>query len=257
MARFIANGKLLEADLFVFDKDGLMFDSSQFWNELTNSRCRYLLPVCGLELTLEWAHMMGADTVADEADGFATTYVDPLGILAVASPFEERSVLGGYLVKKLGMPWHEARAKAIEVFEAGDQNLDLHRAIKAQPGYVALMQGLISKDIPYGVATSDTLKRTQDSMAIYSCWDKVRFVVTPDDVAEGKPSPDMLYLIAKNTGVSLERMAMVGDSYVDVKMAHAAGAIGIGVSANPEMCEKMKPYATVILSSLEEITLLE
>lgn len=256
MARFITNGKQWEADLFVFDKDGLMFDSAQFWNELTDTRCRSMQGVCSPEETLRWAHMTGADTTYRDND-FHTDNVDPLGIVAVASPFEERTVLAGYLVDQLGLSWHEARAHAMEVFESGDRNLDLHRAIKAQPGYVALIQGLMRRDIPYGVATSDTLERTRDSMGIYGCWEKVRFVVTPNDVAEGKPAPDMLYLISQNTGIPLERIVMVGDSYVDVKMAHAAGAIGIGVSADPEMREKMQPFASVILSSLEEITLLD
>ena len=46
---------------------------------------------------------------------------------------------------------------------------------------------------------------------------------------------------------------MIGDSYVDVKMAKSAGSVGIGVSALTEMREKMKPYATEIITELTEI----
>ena len=49
MPSFTANGFRLEADLFVFDKDGLMFDSEQFWIELVNERCRNLLSVCCID----------------------------------------------------------------------------------------------------------------------------------------------------------------------------------------------------------------
>ena len=62
MPFFTANGKKLEADLFVFDKDGLMFSPEPFWIELVNERCRSLLSVCSPEQTVRWARMMGADT---------------------------------------------------------------------------------------------------------------------------------------------------------------------------------------------------
>ena len=92
-------------------------------------------------------------------------------------------------------------------------------------------------------------------MSLYNCWEKVRFVVTPDDVKEGKPAPDMLLHISARTGVPLDRIAMVGDSYVDVKMAANAGSMGIGVSDDPAMREKMASVATVVVNSLEDIAL--
>ncbi len=255
MPSFTANGKKLEADLFVFDKDGLMFSSEQFWIELANERCRSLLSICSGEQTLEWAHLMGADTRLAEGNEPYTTQVDPLGILAVASPYEERTVTAGYLVATRGWPWHEARDTATKLFENSDLSLDLGKALKPQPGFVELMKRLAELNVAYGVATSDTLDRTRDSMSLYNCWEKVQFVVTPEDVKEGKPAPDMLLHISRKTGIPLDRIAMVGDSYVDVKMAHNAGSIGIGVSSDVEMQEKMKPFATVVLNSLREIIL--
>lgn len=255
MPSFSANGKKLEADLFVFDKDGLMFDSMQFWIELVNERCRNIAPVFGDEMTIKWAHLMGADTRIGADGDLCTTKVDPLGIFAVASPYEERTVTAGYFVAANGWPWHEARDTAARLFENSDKTLDLHKALKPQPGFVELMYRLAELNIPYGVATSDTYDRVKDSMSLYNCWEKVQFVVTPEDVKEGKPAPDMLLHISQKTGIPLDRIAMVGDSYVDVKMAHNAGSIGIGVSCDAEMREKMKPFATVVLNSLSEIVL--
>ena len=107
--------------------------------------------------------------------------------------------------------------------------------------------------VPYGVATSDTYERTKGSMSRYNCWDNVHFVVTPEDVAQGKPEPDMLIYVSRKQNVPLDRMIMIGDSYVDVKMAQAAGSIGIGVSPFADMREKMAPYATEVVESLEMI----
>jgi phosphoglycolate phosphatase len=253
MPKFTAGGKQLEADLLVFDKDGLMFDSEQFWIGLVNERCRKLLSFVSPEEIVRWARLMGADTVFSEDGGLFTTYVDPLGICACAPPREEISITASFLVSANGWPWHQARATAEEVFEQSSRTLDLRKALRPQPGFVALMRRLRELGVPYGVATSDTLERTKASMELYGAWDKVRFVITPEDVIKGKPAPDMLVRASEITGVPLSRIAMIGDSVVDVRMAEAAESIGIGVSADPVMRKRMEPYATVILNSLEEL----
>ncbi len=253
MPKFTAGGKQLEADLFVFDKDGLMFDSEQFWIELVNERAGKLLSFLSPEEIVRWARLMGADTVFSEDGEPVTTYVDPLGICACAAPREEISITASFLVSAKGWPWHQARAAAEEVFEQSSRTLDLRKALRPQPGFVALMQRLRELDVPYGVATSDTLERTRESMELYDAWAKVRFVITPEDVETGKPAPDMLIKASEITGVPLSRIVMIGDSVVDVRMAEAAESIGIGVSADPVMRKRMEPYATVILNSLEEL----
>ena len=253
MPMFTAGGKQLEADLLVFDKDGLMFDSEQFWIELVSERCGKLLRYLSSEEIVRWARLMGADTVPGEGGEAVTTYVDPLGICACAAPREEISITASFLVSVKGWPWHQARAAAETVFDESNQTLNLRKALRPQPGFVALMRRLRELGVPYGVATSDTLARTKESMELYDAWDHVRFVITPEDVRTGKPAPDMLVRASEITGVPLERIAMIGDSIVDVRMAEAAESIGIGVSADPVMRKRMEPYATVILNSLEEL----
>ena len=62
-----------------------------------------------------------------------------------------------------------------------------------------------------------------------------------------------ILFISEKSGVPLDRIVMIGDSYVDVAMAQAAGSIGIGVTTSPEMREKMIPYSPEIVSTLDEI----
>lgn len=250
MAKIQVNQHTYEADLLVFDKDGLMFECEQFWIEMENSRLRSISKYCNTEMLKAWAKLMGART--EEKEGrIETTWVDPVGILAIAPPTEEVVILAAFLMEKLGMVWQEARDLAAKLFVESDAGIDLRRALKPQPGYVELMQQINRLNIPYGVATSDNYDRTKDSMSMYNCWKNVRFVVTSDEVPRGKPYPDMLEYISKKQKVPLDRMVMIGDSYVDVKMAKSAGSIGIGVTTSAEMKEKMKPYATEIIDSLE------
>ncbi len=253
MASIKINDNIYEADLLVFDKDGLMFESEQFWVEMANARIRAISRLCSKEITLMWTKLMGVSSKITDDGGVEAVWVDPVGILAIAPPPEEIVILAGFLVDKLGKVWHEARKLAAEIFEESDADISLERALKPQPGFIGLMKRINELDIPYGVATSDTFERTRDSMALYDCWDKVRFVVTPVEVPQGKPEPDMLIYISEKEKVSLSRIVMIGDSYVDVKMAKSAGSVGIGVSALTEMREKMKPYATEIITELTEI----
>ena len=253
MAVITINNNKYEGDLLVFDKDGLMFDSEQFWIEMANARIRALSGYCTKEITLAWTKLMGVRSEVDKDDNVIATWVDPVGILAIAPPPEEIVILAAFLVEKLGIVWHEARKLAAELFEKSDEDISLDCALSPQPGYVELMRRINELGVPYGVATSDTYERTKGSMSRYNCWDNVRFVVTPEDVAQGKPEPDMLIYVSKKQNVPLDRMIMIGDSYVDVKMAKAAGSIGIGVSPFADMREKMAPYATEIVESLENI----
>lgn len=253
MLTVTANNRTHEADLIVFDKDGLMFDSEQFWIEMANARVRSIFKHCSVEDIFAWAKLMNVQIKLGEDGQPEVTWVDPVGILAVAPPPEEIIILAAFLVSRLNILWHQGRSLAAEIFEESDKGIDLKRGLKPQPGYIELMKRINDLDLPYGVATSDTLERTRDSMAMYGFWKKVRFVVTPTDVKFAKPYPDMLEYVSQKTGVPLNRIVMIGDSYVDVKMAQAAGSIGIGVTPFADMREKMQPYATEIVETLNDI----
>ena len=255
MFTLTANGHVYEADLLVFDKDGLMFDSEQFWIEMANARMRALAGHCTTEQLRGMANLMGVRTETTPAGTLEATWVDPTGILAIAPPTEEVVLMAGFLVEKVGLVWHEARKLASELFESSDADMDMTRALKPQPGYIELMTRINDLGLPYGVATSDTVERTQVSLERYGFWKNARFVVISADVPQGKPEPDMLYYIQKKENVPTSRMVMFGDSYVDVKMAKAAGSIGIGVTTDPDMQKKMEPYATEIVRSLEAIAI--
>ena len=253
MAKITVNQHAYRADLLVFDKDGLMFDSEQFWIEMANARMRSISKHCTPDDLLAWAKLMGVRTEFKHGGVIEATFVDPTGILAVAPPAEEIVILAGFLVQHCNLLWHKARNLAAAIFTESDAGIDLSRALAPQPGFVNLMKRINELDVPYGVATSDTYDRTRDSMSRYGCWDKVRFVITPEEVERGKPNPDMLLFISDKTGVPIDRIAMIGDSYVDVAMAQAAGSVGIGVTVSPEMREKMIPHATEIVNTLDEI----
>lgn len=97
------------------------------------------------------------------------------------------------------------------------------------PGVMEALDALEAGDCLLGIATGKS-RRGLDSV-----FERHRFrhrfitVQTADD-APGKPDPGMLLNAMRETGVSAERTAMVGDTWFDMRMAGSAGARAIGVA---------------------------
>ena len=250
MALVRANGIEKEISLMVFDKDGLMFRSQPFWSYIGEVRIQMLRAYLGEDGIADWAGIFGL-TMEDGR----VVYTDPKGTLAVASPREEKAVTAGMLVRWLGLNWAAARNASEVVFERADAAMELKKALVPCPGFPDIFRRLREAGIRYAIATSDTFERVVESLEMFG-ERTPEIVVFPEMVAHGKPAPDMLNLIAERSGVPMERIAMVGDSYVDVRMAHDAGAFGIGVPETDEMREAMKPFTSAIVESLDNIEVL-
>ena len=68
------------------------------------------------------------------------------------------------------------------------------------------------------------------------------------DEAQSKPSPDMLYQLLEELGITAQDAVMIGDTQIDMTMAKAAGMDRIGVTMgvhNAQQLNKLSPVATV------------
>ena len=255
MIKVKVNDNCYDVALFVFDKDGLMFESRHFWIELAKTRAKLFLKCiegADNELVQKWLTLLGVSSrIADQE--IQVLDVASSGVLAVASVPEEIAVTAGFLVDKLKFHWTKARELATLVFEEADKQFVLKNALKARKGFPDILHRIRKTGIPYGIATSDTYDRAKESINLFDDFQNVSFVVTPQNVKQGKPNPDMLLYIAEKTGVEMSNIMMIGDSYVDVMMASKAGAIGIGVPEEEKMRKDMQPYAAQIINDLDEI----
>ncbi|MBB1384793.1 HAD-IA family hydrolase [Pseudoalteromonas sp. SG45-5] len=68
------------------------------------------------------------------------------------------------------------------------------------------------------------------------------------DEAQSKPSPDMLYQLLEELGISAQDAVMIGDTQIDMTMAKAAGMDRIGVTMGvhgKQQLNELDPIATV------------
>lgn len=255
MKKIRINGNEYDIRLFVFDKDGLLFESRQFWIALAQARVKAIgkvYPDIEKYVIKKWLDFVGVSYTTEE--GYLKVLdVDPMGILAIASVPEEIISAASFFKEHLNLDWMSARKMATDIFETGDMLFQLSEALRPRQGFPEIFIRLREAGIPYGIATSDTAKRAKDSVDMFDDFRLVQFTVTVDDVERGKPNPDMLQLIQKKTGIPMGQIAMVGDSLVDTIMARRAGAVGVGVPENDAMRRKMQGVADEIILSLDEI----
>lgn len=257
MRKIAVNGQIFDIEVVVFDKDGLLFDSRTFWCGLAQARLDAALQHIPENLVLEWLDLMDVYAETGEKGELLVRDVKPDGVTAVASPDEEMMIAAAFILQKLRGSWPEARTLAAKIFEEGDRRIDLRKAISPRTGFPGIFRRLREAGVPYGIATSDDLQRAKVSVNMYDDFEKLDFVITPKNVKNNKPEPDMLELVAKRYGAKGEHIMMIGDSYVDVMMADAAGAIGVGIPEFSYMEDKMRPYAAALAKTLDDIVILD
>ena len=98
-----------------------------------------------------------------------------------------------------------------------DKELVLYNGIKA------LLESLKSKGYRLAVATNAYRKSTLESLGHLEIFDLFDAIGCYDDVAEGKPAPDMLYKVFDEVGCSVDEALFIGDGPRDAEAAKRAG----------------------------------
>lgn len=149
-----------------------------------------------------------------------------------------REVMGEWL-KYVGLPVEEGIRRTFTVLGLGvDEVLVAYRSFGhidhehlLQPfeGMRPLIAELQGRGQAMALATSKRRAPLDRQLAAIG-WEGVFApIVTPDDVASGKPDPESLHRILDLTGLQPAELLMVGDTPFDLDMATAAGVPAIAV----------------------------
>ncbi len=99
--------------------------------------------------------------------------------------------------------------------------------IAPKQGLVELLDFLKAKGIRRAVATSSRRENAERKLIPYRNYFEV--LVTGDDIARGKPAPDIFLLAAKELGLGVEECLVLEDSLAGIRAAKAAGIEAIMV----------------------------
>ncbi|WP_436213077.1 HAD family hydrolase [Bradyrhizobium sp. LjRoot220] len=105
----------------------------------------------------------------------------------------------------------------------------LQAGLPLKRGAVELLDTLQNSKCPMAIVTSSSRRTTEAHLTLAGIRDRFETILTRDDVARGKPSPDLYLLAASRLGLSPEFCVAVEDSNHGVTAAHAAGTITIMV----------------------------
>lgn len=109
-----------------------------------------------------------------------------------------------------------------------------------RPGARAIVETVARLGIPRAVATSSTREKTVSHLTHAGLLPYMDAVLTRDDVARGKPHPDLYLAAAAALGMAPGVCLALEDSHNGVRAAHAAGVPVVMVpdlqGATAEMC---------------------
>lgn len=105
------------------------------------------------------------------------------------------------------------------------------------PGVVELLHFLRQAEIPLAVATSSRKRYQAFIFDHLNLWPYFRFVVTAEDVACGKPDPEVYLKAAALLQVPPHQAVAIEDSLSGIRSAQAAGMKVIGVATTHTKAE--------------------
>ena len=207
-------------DAVVFDLDGVIVDSEQVWDEV---RERYTRESGGTYIDSATRDMMG-----------------------MSAPEWSR-----YMAETLHVPGtpEEINADVIE------RMLERYgEAPPLIPGAVDAVQRIAAR-WPVAIASSSNPELIEVVLRVSGLDAVIRVVVSSQEVARGKPAPDVYLEAAQRLGIEAGRCAAVEDSHNGIRSAHAAGMHVIAIpNAHFPPDEDALALADVVVRSVDELT---
>ena len=143
-------------------------------------------------------------------------------------------------------------ARSDELFQAG---------LQLKPGTIELLDALQAAGCPFAIVTSTSRRTAERHLTFGGIRARFDTLVTCDDVARGKPNPDIYLLAAAKLGVRPQACVAIEDSNPGIAAAYAAEMIPLMVpdivpptDATRAKCAAVLPDLHAVLRMLREKT---
>jgi HAD superfamily hydrolase (TIGR01509 family) len=105
----------------------------------------------------------------------------------------------------------------------------LDEQLECMPGLLALMDAIERAGIPKAIATSSGRRFVQNVLSRFDFAPRFKFILTSEDVVEGKPQPEIYQTAAARLGLPPCQVLVLEDSENGCRAAVAAGAFTVAV----------------------------
>ena len=204
----------------VFDLDGVLLDSEQVWDEVREELAR--------ERGGRWHERAQRDMMGMSSPEWSRYMHDVIGL---REPPEE---ISAEVVRRLAERYRDG--------------------LPLLPGAASAVERLAAR-WPLGLASSSNRPLIDFVLDVSGLARLFRATVSSEEVARGKPAPDVFLEAARRLGVAPERCAVVEDSANGIRAGRAAGMLVVAIP-NPHFPpdDDALAAADVVLESLEELT---
>lgn len=245
MPSLLLGERLLDVELIVFDKDGVLLDFHYLWAAVTRVRVAALCAhPRATNLQGELLDLLGLDP---------EDRVVPTGLLAIGSRHDS-TLAAATRLHLAGIPWNEARVTAFAAFEAAEAAVDFGRQCRPLPGVVETIRHLAAEGFRLAIATTDQTEGAHRFLELTGLTPYFSAVIGVDQVTRSKPAPDMIELACQQAGIRPEQAVMVGDVDLDLRMGRAAGVQAtIGVLSGVGNADLLAPHADYIIPDISQL----
>ena len=216
------NGILQKVRGVILDLDGTLLDSMPLWHEIDLQ----FLSENGIEPPENISEIVGKMSITEWAE---------------------------YFIREFSMPYTpEYVIRRIEEMA----ETAYRESIPLKPHVSAFLDALDAAGLPYGIATATYRNSADAALRRLGLLDRMQFVLTGEDVQEGKTSPEIYLLAAARLGTAPEETLVVEDALHCVRTASAAGFLTAGVydaAVLPEEWEEMRRICTVTGTDLMKL----
>ena len=184
-----------QIDAVVFDLDGLMFNTEELYEQVGGELLRRRGKQCTRELL---DRMMGRP---------------------------------GRVALQIMIDFHGLDASVEQLQSETDTIFRelLPTRLQTMPGLLELLKALEASALPKAIATSSRRTFAADVLGRFDLEERFEFVLTAEDVVNGKPNPEIYKTAASRLACPVERIMVLEDSQHGCAAAVAAGAFAVAV----------------------------
>jgi len=231
-------------EAIVFDKDGTLADVESYLKSLGQKRSR-----------LVDAQVPGVQEPLLLAFGVEETHLNPSGLLAVGSRYENKIAAAAY-VAETGRNWLEAMEIVESAFDEADSYLKrkaTHTPLFADT--LDTLEQLAASGLKLGILSADSPENIQDFIETYNL---TSLIPTSLGVtgSVSKPDPSLFTEVCTQLDTPPSQTLMIGDSSVDIKMGKTAGAAGCVLVHWGWQQQNTTPLADIILDHWQQLTVI-